>query len=422
MKDSGVLWFGETPNSWERVKIGHLTRRKRVKANDLGVVTAFRDGQVTLRSNRRMDGFTEATEFHGYQLIRPGQVAVHRMDAFAGAIGVSDSEGMCSPVLTVLDCDRRIDPHYLALVLREAAKSGWIEALAKSIRERTSEFGWSELSSQYSLVPPIDVQKEIVSYLKQETSQIDLLISKKEQLIEKLLERRQALITYVVTKGLDPNATMKDSGVDWLGKVPKDWLVLPAKAVFRATSTKAGHAEEHLTPSQKFGVLSQKDYMQISRSRVVLQSTDSGNMKLVLPGDFISHLRSFQGGLEVSSLRGKVSGAYTVLRPLRKHESGYFKWLLKSNMYVQGLQTTTDQLRDGQTIRMEQLKLLPLPFPEPGEQAYIASFLNQETSQIDTLVKKTMKAIELLRERRQALITQVVTGKIDVRGFTGGNS
>jgi type I restriction enzyme, S subunit len=106
---------------------------------------------------------------------------------------------------------------------------------------------------------------------------------------------------------------------------------------------------------------------------------------------------------------------------LRKPESGYFKWLLKSNMYVQGIQTTTDQLRDGQTIRMEQLKLLPLPFPELGEQGSIASFLDQETSQIDTLVKKTKKAIELLKERRQALITQVVTGKIDVRGFAGGN-
>ena len=263
---------------------------------------------------------------------------------------------------------------------------------------------------------------EAVNYLDKETSQIDLLISKKEQLIEKLLERRQALITHAVTKGLDPNVPMKDSGVDWLGAIPSEWQVLPVKAVFRASNSKANSEEQHLTPSQKFGVLSQIDYMKMSGSRVVLQSTDSGNMKRVMPGDFISHLRSFQGGLELSTLRGKVSGAYTVLRPVRKIESGYFKWALKCDQYVQGLQTTTDQLRDGQTIRMEQLQLLPLPFPDLDEQRDIEKYLDQETSQIDALVSKARMAVGLLRERRQALITQVVTGKLDVRGFASGNS
>lgn len=203
MKDSGVEWIGVAPKNWESLRVSHLATRKRVKAFDLGVVTAFRDGQVTLRSNRRIDGFTEATEFHGYQLIKPGQLAVHRMDAFAGAIGVSDSEGMCSPVLTVLDCNQKIDAHYLALFLRVAAKSGWIEALAKSIRERTSEFGWNELSSQQSLVPPIDEQRAIVAYLTNETSQIDTLMQKTKKAIELLKERRQALITQVVTGKMD---------------------------------------------------------------------------------------------------------------------------------------------------------------------------------------------------------------------------
>ena len=215
---------------------------------------------------------------------------------------------------------------------------------------------------------------------------------------------------------------MKDSGVEWLGEVPEGWEVLPAGAVFRSSSKKGAESEVHLTPSQKHGVLSQKDYMSVSGSRVVLQNSDSGNMKFVLPGDFISHLRSFQGGLELSLLRGKVSGAYTVLRPVRKQSSGYFKWLLKCSQYIQGLQTTTDQLRDGQNIRMEQLRLLKLPFPHLGEQTSIAAFLDQETSQIDVLVEKARRGIELLKERRQALITQAVTGKIDVRGFDGGNS
>jgi type I restriction enzyme, S subunit len=206
---------------------------------------------------------------------------------------------------------------------------------------------------------------------------------------------------------------MKDSGAEWLGEVPEAWEILPPGAVFRSSSTKGSEQDVHLTPSQKLGVLPQTDYMAMSGSRVVLQSTESGNMKLVLPGDFISHLRSFQGGLEISNFRGKVSGAYTVLRPVKQMVGQYFKWLLKSSLYVQGLQTTTDQLRDGQTLRMAQLRLLRLPFPSLSEQEKIATYLDQETSQIDALISKKEQLIEKLLERRQALITQIVTKGLD---------
>ena len=206
---------------------------------------------------------------------------------------------------------------------------------------------------------------------------------------------------------------MKDSGIEWLGPVPADWKVLPVRALFKSSNTKGDTDDPHLTPSQKYGVLTQVDYMKKSGSRVVVTSGDSPNMKQVFPGDFISHLRSFQGGLELSKISGKVSGAYTVIRPIRNLAEDYFKWLFKSSAYVQGLQTTTDQLRDGQTIRMDQLSLLPLPYPEFSEQTMIASYLDQETSKIDLLISKKEQLIEKLLERRQALITQVVTKGLD---------
>jgi type I restriction enzyme S subunit len=203
MKDSGVEWLGEVPEDWELKRVAHVSRRTKIPASGLGIVTAFRDGQVTLRSNRRTAGFTEATEFHGYQRIRKGQVAVHKMDGFAGAIGVSDSDGMCSPVLTLLDCASGLRPDYLALTLREISKTGWIEALAKGVRERTTEFGWSDLSWQVVPLPDIRQQEEIITYLDQETSQIDTLVEKTRRAIELLKERRQALITQVVTGKID---------------------------------------------------------------------------------------------------------------------------------------------------------------------------------------------------------------------------
>jgi type I restriction enzyme S subunit len=143
-------------------------------------------------------------------------------------------------------------------------------------------------------------------------------------------------------------------------------------------------------------------------SRVTLNLTGADSMKHVQAGDFISHLRSFQGGLEYSALVGKVSNAYTVLRPRRELVPGYYRWLFKSSLYIQGLQTTTDQLRDGQSIRYGQFALLALPEPPLAIQQAIADFLDRETAQIDNLIAKQEGLIATLDERKQALIARTV--------------
>ena len=212
--------------------------------------------------------------------------------------------------------------------------------------------------------------------------------------------------------------SLKPSNVGWLGNIPTHWEVIPSKRLFSNPSEQSRDGDVQLTPSQKYGVLTQEDYMQVSGGRVVLSFSEVDTMKHVEPGDFISHLRSFQGGLEYSSLRGKISGAYTVLRPSRKMESRYYKYLFKSNMYVQGLQTTTDQLRDGQSIKYQEFGLLPLPLPPIKEQTSIADFLDTELSKIDKLVEKNELLLIILLERRKAAIEALVQGKplIEISG------
>jgi type I restriction enzyme S subunit len=200
----------------------------------------------------------------------------------------------------------------------------------------------------------------------------------------------------------------KDSGVDWLGEIPSDWDVVPARALFSNPSEPNKPDDVHLTPSQKYGVLPQEDYMEVSGSRVVLNLSGADNMRHVNAGDYISHLRSFQGGLEFSGFDGKVSAAYTVLRPRCPIDAGYFKHLFKSTMYVQGLQTTTDQLRDGQSIRFGQFSLLALPNPPLEEQRAIADFLDRETAKIDKLIAKQEQLVATLGERLQAEISKRV--------------
>lgn len=195
---------------------------------------------------------------------------------------------------------------------------------------------------------------------------------------------------------------------NWLGETPKNWPILPAKSLF-SNPVERNYADDiHLTPSQKYGVLPQTEYMEVTGNRVVLNLSGADNMRHVEPGDFVSHLRSFQGGLEYSPFRGKVSSAYTVLRPRREIEPRFYKYLFKSGRYVQGLATTTEQLRDGQSIRYEQFALLRLPNPPLEEQKAIADFLDRELAQIDDLVARQESFMNLLAERSKALVRNAI--------------
>ena len=206
---------------------------------------------------------------------------------------------------------------------------------------------------------------------------------------------------------------LSDSGVGWLGVTPAAWPVVPARALFGERKQKSSATDVHLTPSQKYGVLPQAEYMEITGNKVVLNLSGADNMRHVEAGDYVSHLRSFQGGLEYSGIAGKVSAAYTVLKPKVALEPRFFKYLFKSDLYIQALQTTTDQLRDGQSIRYGQFTLIPLPYPDLDEQRAIADYLDRETARIDALIAKNEELITLLTERRAAVVTRAVLRGLD---------
>lgn len=164
----------------------------------------------------------------------------------------------------------------------------------------------------------------------------------------------------------------------------------------------------------------QVDYMESTGARVVLNLAGADNMKHVEPGDFVIHLRSFQGGLERSALEGKVSLAYTVLQPRAGVHGPYFGYLLKSDRYVQGLRVTVNQLRDGQSIRYQDFAKMPLPLPPLAEQVAIADLLDRETTKIDTLIDKQRALISIVAERSDSLIDRLVWPFVEEAGLPGG--
>ena len=202
MKDSGVEWIGQIPAHWE-VRRGKFLFKKmsRPVRKEDDVVTCFRDGQVTLRTKRRTEGFTFALKEHGYQGVRVGDLVIHAMDAFAGAIGVSDSDGKSTPVYSVCTPvdETEIFPSYYAYYLRNLALTGFIESLAKGIRERSTDFRFNDFSELFFPLPPKSIQQSIVSYIDYELEKVDSGISHLLKQIEKLKEYKTTLINNAVT-------------------------------------------------------------------------------------------------------------------------------------------------------------------------------------------------------------------------------
>ncbi len=198
MKDSGIEWIGKIPSHWNIIKGKYLLKylQKPIRPTD-EVITCFRDGEVTLRSNRREDGFTMSDKEIGYQGIDIGDLVVHGMDGFAGAIGISDSRGKASPVLNVLDTVH--NKKYIMYYLRSMAYSNVFLALATGIRVRSCDLRWNKLANLPYLIPPIEEQYQISNYIDIKLSKVEEVIKEKKQQLEILLEYKNSLIYEYVT-------------------------------------------------------------------------------------------------------------------------------------------------------------------------------------------------------------------------------
>ncbi|EJB8375503.1 restriction endonuclease subunit S [Acinetobacter baumannii] len=401
-KNSGVEWLSDVPEHWQIVRTKDIfNHRKEEALEDDEIVTAFRDGQVTLRKNRRTDGFTNSIKEHGYQHINSGDLVIHEMDAFAGAIGVSDSSGKSTPVYTVCYAkNENINHHFYSHFFRTMAKTGFINSLAKGIRVRSTEFRWNESRNVYLVEPPKADQEKIVSFLDTETARIDNLISKQEKLIELLEEQRKSIISHAVTKGLNPNVPMKDSGVEWLGQVPEHWKIGRLKNLL-SINNGSDYKEFEVENSENSypvygsgGVFTYSSKYIYDQESVLLGRKGTINKPLYVTRPFWAVDTMFY-----SQVKQGVHGKYVYYQALGFPYDRY-----SSNTALPSM-TQTDLLN------------LSVAIPLISEQIEITQFLDNENAVFDNLISKQKKLIEKLKEYRSSIISHAVTGKIDVREF-----
>lgn len=413
-KDSGIPWIGRIPSHWitRRAKFIFDRHKRPVRPND-EIVTCFRDGVVTLRKNRRESGFTNALMEFGYQGIRKGDLIVHQMDAFAGSIGVSDSDGKSTPVYTV--CTMRNDDSitwYYAFLLRVMAKTDFIQSLSRGIRERSTAFGYDIMGNLLLPIPSKEEQEAIVAYLDKVTADIDKAIAAKERIIASLEERRKIIITHAVTHGINPDAPMKDSGIDWLGEIPAHWEVIRIKYLLneKKIRSKTG-AEEPLSMSQRKGLIPTK--MMGVIPNLAASYVDA---KLVSKGDLVfNKLKAHLGVFNVSEYDGLVSPDYAVYTTAGKADLKFLEYIFKTPNCINEFKKLITGVGAGLSrLYTNDLYSIYCAIPPIDEQLSIRNHIVNQTKAISEAIDQCQSIIDLLRERKNIIINETVTGKVKV--------
>lgn len=418
-KDSGIAWIGEIPASWELKKLKYYTTvndevlTERTPAEyefryvDIGCVT-LEDG-----IKQYQEIVFEKAPSRARRIVRKGDVIVSTVRTYLKAVAsIQDDDNVIVSTGFAVIRSNSVDPRFMAYSLVNHYFVEKVSSLSTGVSYPA--INPSTMIAIKNIVPPIEAQKRLANYLDKIIGTINSTISDKKQLIHLLNEYRTSTIRSAITKGINPAVEMKDSGIEWLGRIPSHWRVVPAKALFAQSKETRHETDVQLTASQKYGIISQEDYMERQNYKIVLADKGLENWKHVEPNDFIISLRSFQGGLEISYIPGCITWHYIVLKPKAGVESEYFKWLFKSPRYIQALQRTANFIRDGQDLRFSNFVQVPLPLIPMDEQKEIAEYLNRETARIDSIIADVAEQIEKLKEYRQSVISEVVTGKVAV--------
>ena len=400
-RDSGIPWIGKIPVHWNILRGKNvLTLLERPVQEGDDIITCFRDGEVTLRKNRREEGFTVSMKEIGYQGVEAGDLVVHGMDGFAGAIGVSDSRGKATPVLNVMDSKE--NKRYLMYYLRAAAYKDVFMSLSTGIRVRSCDLRWNKISVFPFLIPDISEQDSIVTYVDNQVKRIDDIISEAKASVEEYKSWKASIIYEAVTKGLDPDVEMKDSGVEWIGKMPTHWLLSRVK-----NETKnLDYLREPISAENRDNKLGLYDYYGASG---VIDKIDDYNVDdtVLLIGEDGANLRMRNLPL-VYRASGKfwVNNHAHILKVNEQNNYSYMAYLLEAGDY-------TTYITGAAQPKLSQFNLMrfPIPIAPRPEQDAIEEYLNKKVEEIESLIEEKESLIADLESYKKSLIFEVVTGK-----------
>ena len=427
-KASDVEWFTRIPVHWEVVPARNMLI-EHVRKNSDGRNTNY----LSLVSNKGVMPYAEKgnmgnkmpESLENCKIVMPGNLVLNSMNFGIGGFGLSKYNGVCSSVYVVMEAKADMAyGEFTYRIFQTKPFQAYLSSFGTGIMELRMSIGWDEIKVAKLPLPPLPEQQAIAAFLDRETARIDALIARKERLLELLGEKRKAIISQAVTRGLDASVPMKDSGVEWLGQVPEGWAVQRLKNLSRfVTSGSRGWAEFYADSGSTFiriGNLQRRsidpDLSDIQYVNVPAGS--EGERTRIQDGDVLISITADLGSVAAAGVN--LQGAYVSQHvALVRLQSGINpRWLAyavmgdtaKSHFKMASYGGTKIQLS------LEDVRETPVFVPPPAEQQAIALYLDTQAAKLDALRQKMKQSVEKLSEYRTSLISAAVTGKIDVRG------
>lgn len=413
---SDQVWTPQLPAHWEfqRAKCIFDSPKEKNEGNKESNVLSLTLKGVIHNSKENPIGLSPA-DYATYQIFEANDLVFKLIDlenVSTSRVGIVPERGIMSSAYIRFSARKEINVRYFYYQYHDWWLRQIFNGLGAGVRQTLSA---QDLLNLKLAVPPRKEQDQIVRYLDWQISRINHLIHGYQKQIKLLKERKSTLIDNAVTKGINPDTPMQHISGCWMENIPAHWRMIPSKRVFVEGKERRREGDVSATASQKYGIISQEEYMRRENRRIVVANQGLDDWKHVEPGNFVISLRSFQGGIELCEITGCVTWHYIVLLPQEMVCTQYFKWLLKSKSYIKALQGTSEFIRDGQDLRYSNFVKVDLPLIPLGEQKAIAEYITTEVAKIDNALPVFQKEIELLREYRTRLISYVVTGQIDVR-------
>lgn len=426
MKDSGIEWIGEIPEGWEVSQLKYATRWKSEKGcPDAPVLSLYRDFGVVLKDSRDDNHNVTSLDTSNYKVVDIGDLVINKMKAWQGSMAVSDYRGIVSPAYHVCSItSNKVNKRYLHHLLRNPAYLPEYARLSTGMRIGQWDLGFDDFKNIPFLIPPLDEQAKIADYLDNGCASLDAMLSKTRSSIEEYKKLKQAVITQAVTKGVRGEREMKDSGVEWIGEIPKKWNRCKLNSICTFIN---GDRSKNYPSSEDFqdigipfiGADSLNGFFvdtYSARHISPAKYASMGGLKIT-QGDILYTLRgstigknaiaNFNDGTIASSLVG-----IRVKSPFLANSSFLFYWLNSLNEFVQ-----RDLCINGSTapnLSAENVAQFFIYIPDITEQHEIADYLDAKCAEIDGLIAKKEQLTKELESYKKSLIYEVVTGKREV--------
>lgn len=422
-RDSGLPWLSEIPSHWDVRRNGRLfAERVETGFEDLPILEVSLRTGVRVRDMENGARKQQMTDRSKYKRAVKGDIAYNMMRMWQGAVGVAPEDGLISPAYVVARPFPEVDPRYYTYLFRTPAYMREVNKFSRGIVSDRNRLYWDEFKQMPSAFPPTEEQSRIADFLDAHGCLTSRLIRNKRRLIGLLNEQKQAIINRAVTRGLNPDVSMKPTGIDWMPEVPAHWDIAALRHRYHVDLGKmldekrisGDHLVRYLRNTDvqwdriNTSDLPQMDILEAEYSRYTLLPGDL----LVCEGGEVGRTAIWQGAEEVTGYQKALHR----LRPIdRTREVPRWLFYLMLAFAKRGVFAADGNENTIAHLTNEKLRAFRFPFPQAKEQQDIVSFLDQETSEIERIKSRVESEITLILEYRERLIADVVTGKLDVR-------